>query len=51
LISADYDRLVNENRWYMKSIILSVRMLAIQGSAFRGYRENEQIKIVETLLR
>lgn len=42
LISADHDRLVNENKRYMKSIILSVRMLAIQGSAFRGHRENEQ---------
>jgi len=42
LISADHARLVNENRRYMKSIILSVRMLAIQGSAFRDHRENEQ---------
>ncbi|XP_008178672.1 zinc finger MYM-type protein 1-like [Acyrthosiphon pisum] len=42
MISADHARLISENRRYMKSIILSVRMLAIQGSAFRGHRENEE---------
>lgn len=42
MINADHARLVNVNRRYMKSIILSVRMLAIQGNAFRGHRENEE---------
>lgn len=33
--------IVNENKKFMKAIIISLRMLAIQGIAFRGHLENE----------
>lgn len=33
--------IANENRKYMETIIISIRMLAIQGIAFRWHIENE----------
>lgn len=41
-ISDQHERLVMENRRYMKAIIISLRMLAVQGQALRGHIENEQ---------
>lgn len=40
-ISDQHTKIVSENRRYMKAIIVSLRMLAIQGQAFRGHNENE----------
>lgn len=40
-ISDQHERLVMENRRYMKAIIISLRMLAVQGQALRVHFENE----------
>jgi len=40
-ISDQHTLVVAENRRYMKAIIVSLRMLAVQGQAFRGHNENE----------
>lgn len=48
---SDQHSLVAENRRYLKAIIVSIRMLAIQGQALRGHKRAKVVLTEEILLK